>query len=270
MNLAFPALMIVVLLSPGLIFTWGIKRWLDLSFEQSQVLQSIPIVVFASAVLHLLGAIICTCIGSPISYESVLVLLQGGPDSQLESAIAVVANSLGRTSVYFFCLLALGCLIGILANRFLFWYRPDLHPALSGVFTLNNSWFYYLSGDCTRLPEAGWRSNRRPDIVRVSAVIPVGEATYLYCGLLADFFCDRSGNLDRLVLVAAMRRRMCDDRSPDEEHNPDGDDRYYPIIGHRFVICYSRVSTLNFQYAWLEEAEQEASSGTDRSPASDA
>lgn len=269
MNLALPALAIVVLLSPGLIFTWAIREWLDLSFEQSELLKSLLVVVIASVVLHVAGGVGCACLGLPISYRAVLALLQGGPDRELGWAMDMAASSLGRVTLYFFSLWVLASIVGFLSNRFLFRFRPDLRPNWSGVCQLSNEWYYFLSGDYTRLPKTKWDTSRTPDIIRISTVITVGQETYLYCGLLTDFYFDRGGKLDRLVLASAKRRRMRDDRSPDQEHHPDGDDRYYPIIGHLFVIKYNEVSTLNFQYAWLEETEEEASSNRDRSPASD-
>lgn len=79
-------------------------------------------------------------------------------------------------------------------------------------------------------------------------------------GLIADFFFDKSGELDRVLLRLVERRRLSNDERPSEEM--DSDDRYYYIEGDYFVLRYSEMCTINIDYMFVTpESELEEGEG---------
>jgi hypothetical protein len=108
-----------------------------------------------------------------------------------------------------------------------------------------DEWFYLLRGESTP-------GSRRPDIVYLSTVVTQGNDTYLYRGIITAYYYDRSGNLDRVVLWNAMRRPLSEDRPSGVEHMAGGDERFYSVVGDRFVLKYSEMQTINIEGVSLE------------------
>lgn len=65
--------------------------------------------------------------------------------------------------------------------------------------------------------------------------------------MLNDFYFDKEGQLDRLILQNVKRRPM----SADKTAGGEPADRFYPIDGDSFVLRYSEAITLNIQYVKL-------------------
>jgi hypothetical protein len=105
-----------------------------------------------------------------------------------------------------------------------------------------------LSGEITEFKEA-------PEIfpvidgVLLTAVVHHGEADWLYMGVIADFFFDKSGDLDRVLLRLVDKRKLSDEQTADEEDDYDG--RYYHIEGDYFVLRYSEMCTINIEYIFV-------------------
>lgn len=60
-------------------------------------------------------------------------------------------------------------------------------------------WYYLFSG-------ADFAADAVPDLVAVSAVLEVAGQPWLYKGIVDEYFVDRDGRLDRLVLQQVVRR----------------------------------------------------------------
>jgi hypothetical protein len=96
----------------------------------------------------------------------------------------------------------------------------------------------------------------------VAAIVEFKEGSNLYTGVLHDYECDESGQLDRLLLVQAQRPKLDADRKYNEslQQYQDAPARFYPIAGDVFVLRYSEIKTLNVSYLTLPPdlaAEQE-------------
>ncbi|WP_160160785.1 hypothetical protein [Legionella sainthelensi] len=87
-------------------------------------------------------------------------------------------------------------------------------------------------------------------IIVVSAVLEVAGQGYLYRGELEDFYFDREGGLERLILRNASRRKIENDKTAPE--NAAIENRFYPIDGTYFVLKYSQITNLNVQFLELD------------------
>lgn len=104
-------------------------------------------------------------------------------------------------------------------------------------------------------------------LISVSAIVEVAGQAYLYHGFLDEYFTDKDGQLDRIVLTATERRRIEQDRAIEKpiqsagENEPDVGPqdvavRFYPITGDYFVLRYSEIITLNIHYYRAEVPTQ--------------
>jgi hypothetical protein len=116
------------------------------------------------------------------------------------------------------------------------------------ILRFNNQWFYLLSGEITEFKEAP-EDFSEIDGVLLTTVVHHNSADWLYIGVIADFFFDKSGDLDRVLLRLVDRRQLADDQKPVSE--TDADDRYYHIEGDYFVLRYSEMTTINIDYIFV-------------------
>ncbi|AFR14027.1 hypothetical protein BPC006_I0135 [Burkholderia pseudomallei BPC006] len=97
----------------------------------------------------------------------------------------------------------------------------------------------------------------------VAALVPLKESTYIFTGLLRDYELTDKGELERIVISQAARRRLEDDRKHDNSTSrlsPENFERFYWIEGDTLVLRASEFTTLNIKFLVLEplnEASQE-------------
>lgn len=108
-------------------------------------------------------------------------------------------------------------------------------------------WYYLFSG-------LDHPSDDAIDGAMIAAVVEFKEGSYLYTGVLDGYEVSAEGQLDRLLLVQAQRRKLERDRTYDAETGAFVDDkgRFYPIAGDVFVLRYDEVKTLNVTYLSLQ------------------
>lgn len=75
---------------------------------------------------------------------------------------------------------------------------------------------------------------------------------------MLDYALGSGNRLERLVLGDAQRRALASDLSQgDERTAPQHDARFYPILGDSLVIEYNHVKTMNVQYVYLLEQDDQ-------------
>ncbi|MCH8322625.1 MAG: hypothetical protein IIB64_06070 [Proteobacteria bacterium] len=94
-----------------------------------------------------------------------------------------------------------------------------------------------------------------PDIALVSFLMDTNDGTYLFTGFLESFFLTKTGQLDRIILLAPMRRRLSKDFIFTEQNvenfnvnEPNFDDRYYLISADKLVAKYDQMKNLTVSY----------------------
>lgn len=265
MNLAFSALVLIALAAPGFV-AWYAYRTEERSYvglHSRPPLDQVLLALIVSVLLHLPCVIFCCVIsrwsGVTVDLDSVVRLLAGvSRKAEVESITKYPFWIL----LYFLAILMLACLFGWLLRTVVRKYRLDRRIPILRF----NDWYYLLMGDrdlytCPGFDRGG---------VYLAAVVEIGGDNYLYRGFVHDFFLDRQGDLNRLVLVAASRRKLTDDRKKDEEHTVDEDPRYYSIYGQHFVLKYSSVKNLQLTYVSLREKVSSSQQGLEESPQSQA
>lgn len=258
MNLAFPALLIFVLVLPGVILRYtyarGTWKWNSATSIQSLGDEIAYSVVIAGA-LHLLwGAIVSPFVS--IDLQSVLTLLAGtgaGTRDDFQAAISSATSHPYKVAWYFLSLYGASACLGYGAHSLVRWRHWDRKTRL---LRFKNDWHYLLSGEILEFAELPYEAGKL-DGVYLSAVVKHGGGDYLYRGIVADWTLDQGGELDRILLRLAHRRKLLEDREPGQERDPkdvnyERDSRYYDIEGQYFVLRYSETTTVNIEYLLLD------------------
>jgi len=256
-NIAFSAILIFSLLLPGLIFLSayqnGLKSWISPDGGDS-LARNIAGSLIASIFLHWIWIALAGRLGYSIDFQSALVFLTGYSDGKSDlfvSAIQSAARSVPQISLYYLTLYFFAVVLGFFSHWVVTWFEID---GVVPVLRQSNHWSYILSGRLSCFRECSQGFGGKPvGGVLVSAVVRHSEVSYLYRGLLVDWVCRSNGELDRIILESAHRRRLDKDRDsrqavPSPGCQLKGDDRFYSIEGSYFILSYSDICTINFQY----------------------
>lgn len=287
MEFAISALFLLILLLPGFIlhaaYTKGFWRWNSPTTTKS-LTEQIPSSFVEAAVLHFVWVIVCSWFGYAINLSAVLMLLLGsyGHDEKyFETALNSLTDNSHKVFGYFISLYIGSALFGYASHYLVRKFKLDRKTR---ILRFNNEWFYLLSGEitefkestespsnvegnlfrriCRRIKAAVISFTENPasvDGVYLTSIVHHNDKDYLYRGIVADFFFDKLGNLDRVLLKLAHRRELSDDRKSDQEYNREEiDGRYYNIEGDYFILRYSEMSTINLDYFFVMEEEAQS------------
>lgn len=263
MNLAFPALLVLLLGLPGLIFRYSYARgnwgWSSpVSFRT--ISDELAYGVVFAVGLHCVWIWVAGWFGYAVDFGAVLALLIGnfGSGSAMyDREVAAVVRHHGAIATYFLTLAAGAWVLG---NR-LHWAVRRLHlDHRTQILRFKNEWTYLLSSEVLEFREND-DPPRKVDGVYLSGIVDHGKESYLYRGIVVDWTFDSAGQLDTIILIDAFRRPLSRDAEPDtrsthELHDPrhapgavvKPDARYYQIRGDRFTLRYSQLKTLNLEY----------------------
>ena len=262
MSFAFPALLVFLLVLPGIILRYSYARgpwgWASPT-SMRRVSEELAYGVAFALVLHAGWLLVVRGLGFEPDVDSMLLLLVGnfGERSRyLDRVLASVPGHYSGVAGYLVSLYGASAVAGNLGHRAVRRLKLDHRTK---TFRFDNYWYYMLTGEVLDFRENS-AEGRRVDGVYLSAVVDHGAGSYLYRGIVSDFTFDRDGALDTIVLADAHRRSLADDRA--ESGPPAGvgpsepDERYYEIRGDFLILRYSELRTLNLDYfaVTLEEA----------------
>ncbi|WP_175947043.1 hypothetical protein [Burkholderia pyrrocinia] len=261
MNVAFPAIFLFLLLSPGIVFHRHYQPREVRAADMSPFGTTVVTVAIASLVFNIVTMAAATHF---CHYEfrlgQIVRLLVDGRLANNDPDLATLFHRLDQhpTEPLWFFIVSnvLAGATAALWRVLVVWLRLD-HPSFPFYTRLRPPapWHYLFSGvdvvDFT------------PDAVVVAALVPLKESTYVFTGLLRDYELTDKGELDRIVISQAARRRLEDDRKTDNgtsRLSPENFDRFYWIEGDTLVLRASEFTTLNIKFLVLEplnEASQE-------------
>lgn len=266
MNIAFPAIFLFLLLLPGFVFH---------HFCQNREIRASYLPPFSAAVFVVVMAALASNVAVMAfarwlgHYEfnlgEIVRFLAGGASGSPDTALAHVYQRLDAEPFEPLCFFfATNVLAGAAAVfwRLTVWHFRLDHPSFRFYKRIRPPapWYYLFTGI-----DAPYASI---DAVVVSAIVPMKDGAYLYTGLLSDYRLTDKGELDRLVVSSAARRRLENDRSPDNTTLFPLYDltRFYQIEGDYFVLRASEWVTLNVKFLVLEDAQADQGSGVGTPP----
>lgn len=264
MGIAISLIFATALILPGILFNYYLRKG---TWKSPVILRSfqneLAIGVLYSIAIHLflLGLIDYFCsIRYEILFQVFFESFSELSDSEMKEVYTNVYNILGYFLLSYIIAILAGILLFILIRK----TRTDL---VFQDFKFSNEWHYYFSGEARvfAMEKPTYRDVKsflkQPiDGVYLSFTLSKNSEEYLYWGLLYEYYFDKKGQLDKLILTEVSRRRLSDDKSIAENVNrddmepiKDGDSRFYFIRGQYLVVNYSEIKDLNIEYLVLEE-----------------
>lgn len=265
MNLAFSALILLLLLTPGFIF-----RVAYLNTRYTTVVNETLLALIPAFFIQVLGflfveKILRTSVSVGTFYQLIINAISF-------KDFEVVRRSLGSFLLYNIIIWILSWNLGLITRKAIRYFRLDRKFSL---LKFENNWYPVLKGTFLQLPGYEYL---RPNIqlVWIDVVVETKEGSYIYSGIIDDFFMTKDDGIDRFHLKNVRRRKLSDDlpTSRDEAQllpqsissEPDHveletdtdttdelDKRYYYMPGDFFIIPYSQIKNMNITYYNLDE-----------------
>jgi len=241
MNIAFPALLIFLLILPGLIFNSAFYKIENIPLTYVPFTKKTIISAVVTLILHTIGLLVLTSIvHHSLSVKPLLVLISGVQGKEYSAVLsALTMGQLFYSAIYLLIIYFTAYICGRFFRLLIIQFELDRYP----IFEIDSPWYYLFKG-------YEWEDGK-PGGVQIAAILEMSGKCFLYVGILQNFFLNSDGNIDRLVLTNAMRRKIYKDKKPDEPKT-DLSKRFYPIDGNYFVLKYAEVKNLNVQFIKID------------------
>lgn len=252
MNIAFPAILLFLLLSPGFIVHRVCKprevRAADLTPFSATILTATAWAVVVNAVVLVGATYLCRY---QFHLGEILRVFIGGSSSNADLALTPIYRRLDDHPFEPLCFFVATNLIAFFIAIIYRWavseFRLD-QPThyFYRLFRSPAPWYYLFSGQDV--------ADKDPDAVVVSAIVSLKDGSYIFTGLLVDYELTEKGELDRVILSNASRCKLADVRiANDAKSRLDSTKDFYPIEGDRFVLRASEFTTLNIKFLLLDD-----------------
>lgn len=232
MNIALPALVIILGIMPGIAFFYGYfggrfeKRNAGVSGMEEVALYiafAIPIDAVAAASGHWFGR--------DLDFELITRLLYGVGDSAIPLVAGQIRDRFFSSAAVYIAVVGTSFVVGSACRRIVWAFRLDVHvPALA----LRHDWFYILQG---RL-----KGNPRTVLPAVNILSTHPDGSRMYKGIVVDFeIAANTGAIQFLILTATYRGKGRGKRF-----------KWIPVPSDRFVIMGSTIHSVNVSYVAVE------------------
>lgn len=246
MNFAFNSIVIILLILPGIIFTLSLYNS-DEPFDYTPLTHKTIISLFATVVFPFIWTPLFIKITSyEINFSKLLEIVAGQNINQLLQSITL--SDLSYFCIYIITIYIFAFVVGVILNKLIKGFKLD---AKFKMLKLESPWYYLLKGYDWEIGE--------PDLIIITATVELAGKGYLYNGYLENYYLDKNGELDRLILTNTRRRNIKNDHRSEKHGEKTAkslDDRFYPIDGHNFVLKYSDIKSLNIQFLKIDSVNK--------------
>lgn len=267
MNFLFGALLLILLLFPGVAFRIG---YLSVPFNsksfKSSFLEELLFSLIPAFIFQVLGYALVEAVWKNVDEQALYLILINSADA---SKHQLALSSIVPFSFYLVVLNLIALFTGVGVRHMSLRYGWHLNYPFLRIY---NEWQIYFEGIILdREDKIGSSKNVRE--VWVDALVESKEESYLYSGFLKDYVVDKDEKLDRIYLAGVRRRKLKDDLkslpeikkddneldevnySEEETFNKEEiaaeetiDDRYYFMPGEYFMIPAAHIRNLNIIY----------------------
>lgn len=265
MNLAFQALVIFVLVLPGITLRYTYRKGLwDRPPIVRPVSEEVAYSLIIACLIHTVFGPLANCL-YPVDLRSIAYILIGnyGKDSaRLEPTVLALVNQPFRILIYLLVTISFAAIAGFASHWAIRRFRLDHRLKF---LRFDNHWHYLLSGEISEFrnddlmegkgtltvegapgPKAGVDDI---SLVLVACVVELGGKGILYFGVLDYFFFDRKGELEIIVLRGAMRKQL---------YNESGavGRAYYLIDSDYIYLKFADVRNLSVRFVTSADEEK--------------
>lgn len=189
--------------------------------------------VFATLILHALSLLISFYLFSKsIDFTIILKILTN--DKLQPTDVSKIIQSKNWILGYFLLVFSLAYSSGIILQKIIF----KLNPYKSSLLAFNLPWYYELKGK-TEPPKLKNQNKNVHEFIRISCMIVSGRNTYLYSGLLDDFYLNTDGSLDRIAITEISRIQL-------KNNNHNGTKETINV--GRMILKYTEIQNLTIQH----------------------
>jgi len=237
MNIAFPAVFLFLLVTPGFFFRQFSQRSEVRTFDHTPFSAVVLQALLAAAFFNILVAVAIRFGGYEIQVGDVVRLLVGGAAvvGDLNARFAWLNGHPLASLGYFALTNGLALVAAVVWRALVEHYGLDRRGRWTAKWVRGPAAWYYLFAALDHPTGVGGAV--------VAAIVEFKEGSYLYTGVLHDYECDESGQLDRLLLVQARRRKLDADRKYNEslQQYQDAPARFFRSLA-TFLSCAIRKS----------------------------
>lgn len=242
MNIAFSALLVILLAFPGICALFAYRSERGRPIGVGPLTDELPFGLVISLLLHVVWVLafngIGQCLDDPtkVNLNAVLTLLVSpfGRDTKLFTDTRAALTH-GWYPVFIAVYFGTLCLASIAFGKSARWIIVTCKLDKRFRFFRWNDWFYLLRGESPH-PEVSGDA----EIIEVAAVVD----GHLYLGALVDYVVNKSGELDVVVLAAASRRKLASKERPNARTRAEAHPPYYAINAEHVVLKYSEIKNL--------------------------
>lgn len=198
MNIAFIAFMILFLLLPGFLFVNTYTKKENTNLEKKSLDASSAKAVLASLILHSIAISLNNLIfGKMVNYEVILKILLN--NNLTPEQLKLITSNISYIVFYNIFVYSLSYILA----KILQWIQFKCNPHKKSLLAFSLPWYYELNG----MVEKG---SKIPDLIKITCMVDTKEHTYLYSGILVDFYYTPDGSLDRIILSNVQRSFLID------------------------------------------------------------
>ncbi len=235
MNLTFSAFILLVLILPGYAFRQGFKYFQGENVDPTTLGPEAAKSIILAGVLHSLWFYFITpLVGYSVDLDFVLKLLTYKNELQFYETHNLLTQPFLPIEIYFLSLLAFSFGLGRLVQLGLY-KLGKRNPRFN--FHWNSKWFVRLFNFS--------EYEKDPDFTKVTFVMDLKDASYLYTGVLDEIFLDKSGDLDKIFILFPHRKKLT---SGQERTNPS----FYEIRSDKFAVSYNQIRDLAVSHYKLD------------------
>ncbi|WP_426817828.1 hypothetical protein ACP3TC_06820 [Winslowiella sp. 2C04] len=231
MNLAFQAFFILFLMLPGFLYIKRYDKKENTTLESKGLDATSAQSVFATLILHTVSLTISYFLFcKSVDYSIIIKILTNEKLQPID--INKIIDSRRWIISYFFLVFTLAYASGLALQKLMF----KLNPYKSSAFAFNLPWYYELKG---KIEPTSIDKNSVSEFIRITCMIVSGKNTYLYSGILNDFYLNIDGSLDRIAIIGISRLELKNNshRGKEETINVD-----------RMILKYNEIQNLTLEY----------------------
>lgn len=241
MNIAFPAFFILILILPGFIFQNAYEKVERTNIEKKPFDVSSSLAFFYALLIHsTLCFILVPITGNEVDYKLCIQLLTGSKNLPV-TELTSISDNVPKILAYFSSSFFIAFIVGKIAQSLIF----KLNPYKSSLLAFDTPWYYELTGKLS--------DTRDAQLIKLSCLVESKNTSFLYYGVLEDFYLNSDGQLDRVVLSDAMRRPIENDQRNSQD---DPQKRFYEIKGDRIILKYDDIKNINIEYLYMAEENE--------------
>lgn len=249
MNIALSAIIIFILLSPGVAFRIAYLKSDSLQFtlDTSILGEFLFIIVptlFFNAIYFIIIEVSASLLNFDFRLDQLYYIMSGASDD-------IEFDLLERNIIYFVLYVLLSTLFAGVMGRVsqLFVIKKNLDESFPSLRVANH-WDYLFTGRIKGHQFANL-VKMKDSFVKIDALVSTENEDILYSGILDKFFLSKEQGLEKIYLIEVYRKKF----SPEEPSALIVDENYH-MIGDYLVIPYSSIKNINVTYYLFEEEKE--------------